>query len=240
MAVIHLLLPTFALAGGFSVMPVRVEFDSKTKSSMVNVTNTSKEKLNVELSMMLWRQDAEGNDQYTETSDVVYFPKVMTLEGESQRAVRLGLKTTAGDVEKTYRLFVREIPLKKPGEGATVTIAVRFGVPIFVKPQAETLSGEISAARLDKGELEVVVRNTGNAHFTINGIKAAGRKESGEESFAKELSGWYLLPGVSRAYKLTVPEDTCIATKSIDIQVAVDRAEIKGKTIDVREDMCKK
>jgi len=63
----------------------------------------------------------------------------MSIDPNSQRAVRIGLKTPPGAREKTYRLFVQEIPTQKKTQDvdinekvkAGVTIAFRFSMPIF-------------------------------------------------------------------------------------------------------------
>jgi len=59
----------------------------------------------------------------------------------------------------------------------------------------------------------------------------------GEETFSKELSGWYLLSGVSRPYAITIPDGTCKALSRLEIEVKTDRFKLNGK-LDVDQTMC--
>ncbi len=124
-----------ALAGEWRVSPIRLELDRKVKSGVLSVINEGGEKLLVQIRAFEWTQDEEGKDQYAETADLVFFPKIMTLEKGEERMIRTGIRVPAAGREKTYRLFIEEIPEpRKGGEGTNVTVAIRFGVPIFVKP----------------------------------------------------------------------------------------------------------
>jgi fimbrial chaperone protein len=113
-----------------------------------------------------------------------------------------------------------------------VAIAVRFGVPIFLKPAKEEVSGEIEKLDMAKGVLRVGVRNSGNVHFTIKSITAA----SGE-AFSKEVPGWYLLAGAAREHAIELPAQACARLKRIDVTVKADKLELKG-TLDVNALMC--
>jgi len=56
-------------------------------------------------------------------------------------------------------------------------------------------------------------------------------------TFSKELSGWYLLSGVSRPYATTIPDETCKALSRLEIEVKTDRFKLNGK-LDVGQTMC--
>ena len=109
--------------------PIRLDLGKDAKSSVITVTNEAEEKLNVQMKAMEWSQDADGKDVYTDTSDIIFFPKIMTIEKKEDRIIRVGIKALAVLREKTYRLFVEEIPEPKKAQGTSVAIAIRFGVP---------------------------------------------------------------------------------------------------------------
>ena len=113
----------------------------------------------------------------------------------------------------------------------------RFGVPIFVKPLKEEVKGEIEKVELSKGVLNALVKNIGNTHFIINSIDIKGKNAKGEEIFSKELSGWYLLSGVSRLYTTSIPQEVCKDLSKLDIEVKTDRFNLNGK-LDVDQAMC--
>jgi fimbrial chaperone protein len=161
----------------------------------------------------------------------------MTLDKGEQKMVRVGLRVPATAQEKTYRLFIEQLPAPPPPggtPGARIAIAVRFGVPIFVKPAKEEVRGEIEKMELMKGVLRVGVRNSGNVHFQIKSITV-----SSGEALTKEISGWYLLAGAGREHTIELPAEACARQKRLDVVVKTDRQmELKG-TVDVSASMCR-
>jgi fimbrial chaperone protein len=230
-------IPSIAFSGEFRVTPIRLDFDRGTKSGVITIVNEGGDKLNVQMRAFEWTQNADGKDQYTETNDIIFFPRIMTLEKSEDKILRAGIKIPATAKEKTYRLFIEEIPEPKKAEGVNVAIAIRFGVPIFVKPLKEEVKGEIEKVDLSKGTLNALVKNIGNSHFIINSVDIKGKNVKGEETFSKELSGWYLLSGVSRRYTITIPQEVCKALSKLDIEVKTDRFKLNGK-LDVDQAMC--
>lgn len=223
-------------AGNFGVSPIRVELDRNAKTGAITVSNDDTDgALRVQIRLFEWTQDAAGKDEYRESEDLLYFPKLMLLGKNEQKLVRVGLRTPAAAQEKTYRLFVEELPgPPSPGtaSGARVAFRVRFGVPIFLKPAEAEARGEIEKIEMAKGVLRVTVRNTGNAHFVINTITAA----SGG-AYSKEAPGWYLLARAVREHAIPVPQETCRKLKRIDVTAKTDQFELKG-ALEVAASMC--
>lgn len=229
--------PAITFSGEFRVTPIRLDLGREAKSGIITVINEGSEKLHVQMKAFEWMQDAEGKDQYTETADIIFFPKMMILEKNEQRIIRAGIKIPAVAREKTYRLFIEEIPEPKKAEGTGVAIAIRFGVPIFVKPLKEETKGEIEKIELSKGIFNTIVKNKGNLHFIINSINLKGKNITGMEIFSKELSGWYLLSDASKLYTTQIPPEICKDITKLDIQVKTDRFILDGK-LNVDKAMC--
>jgi len=161
----------------------------------------------------------------------------MILEPKEEKILRAGIRVPAAAKEKTFRLFIEEIPGPRKAEGVNVAIAIRFGVPIFVKPLKEEARGEVGAMTMSAGALLVPVNNTGNVHFVVQSVLLRGRNGAGEEIFSRELSGWYLLAGVSRAYTTTVPAATCGSLAVIEADVKTDKLPLRGRMA-VDRSMC--
>lgn len=236
---IFLLSPSIACPAEWRVTPIRLDLGKDAKSGVITVINESDEKINFQIKAFEWTQDAEGKDRYAETNDLIFFPKIMRLENKEERIIRAGIKMPAITQEKAYRLFIEEIPEPKKGtEGVVqVAIALRFGVPIFVKPLKDEAKGEIGKIELSKGTLNALINNNGNLHFIITSINIKGKNPKGEEIFSRELGGWYLLSNASRLYMTEVPQETCKDISRINIEVKTDKLIMNGK-LDVDAAMC--
>jgi fimbrial chaperone protein len=216
------LLAGTAFAGNFAVSPIRLDFDRATKTGVITVTNDDDDKLQLQMKAFEWTQDADGKDKYEETDDLIFFPKIATVEKGEQRLLRTSYKIPATDKQKTYRLFIEEIPgpQKTPAQGAQIAVAVRFGVPIFLKPIKEEVKGEVESVKYADGKLNVKIKNPGNTHFFINNIQL----KSGEK-IAEDQKGWYLLSGAARTYSFAMAPQACSALGKFDILVKTDIVE---------------
>lgn len=227
-----------AYSSEWRVAPIRLDFDKGTKSGVITVSNDSAEKVHLQIKAAEWIQDAEGKDKYSDTSDLIYFPKIMILDKNEEKVLRTGIKTSSVEKEKTYRLFIEEIPQPSKEEGASVAVAIRFGVPIFIKPEKEQARGEVKKIEISKGVLKAVVKNSGNVHLMISSINIKGNNKEGNEVYSKELSGWYLLNGSSRTYSTDIPQDKCKELEKVSFEVRTkEEINFNGK-LDVDKEMC--
>jgi fimbrial chaperone protein len=232
-----LLFPVAARAGDWRVSPIRLDLGRDAKSGAVTVANDSDDRLQVQMKAFEWTQDAEGKDRYEETGEILFFPRLMILERKEEKILRAGIRVPAAAKEKTYRLFIEEIPGPRKAEGVNVAVAIRFGVPIFVKPLKEEVRGEVGAMTMSAGALLVPVSNTGNVHFVVQSVLVRGKNVAGEEIFSRELSGWYLLAGVSRGYATVVPPEACGTMAVIESEVKTDKLPLRGR-LAVDRSMC--
>lgn len=223
-----LLFPADVHSGEWRVSPIRLELGRDAKSGVVTVYNEADEPLQVQMRAFEWTQDAEGKDQYAETEDLLFFPRIMIFTKKEDRILRAGIRVPAAKKEKAYRLYVEEIPGPRKDEGVNVAIAIRIGVPIFVKPLKEEPKGEIGKMGMAKGILSIPVRNAGNVHFVIRSITVTGENANGEKAFSRDISGWYLLADASRLYTMEVPKDVCTDLVEIEVEAKTDRFSFSG------------
>jgi fimbrial chaperone protein len=217
-----------ALAGEFRVAPIRLDFDKDVKTSVVTVSNEGADAINLQMKAFEWTQDAEGKDVYTETNDLIFFPRLMKLKKGEERTLRAGTRVSAVAREKTYRLFVEEIPAPAKSDGVNIRIALRFGIPVFIKPFKEESGVVIESIGASGGAVNAVVRNTGNVHVMISSVTLRGVDSSGKELFAQQLGGWYLLNGASRQYSTAIPVESCVALARLDAEVSTDGTNLSG------------
>ena len=234
-----------AYAADFQIQPTTLELSGGVKSGAFSVINNGSESINFQVSVKEWTQDANGKDVYEETKDIVFFPKIMTTGPNEQRAIRIGFKAPLSVNEKTYRLFVEEIPSPKKGpetkeQGkikAGITIAFRFATPIFVKPLKQQETAVVDKMEMSRGEVKATIKNTGNVHIKLLSVTFRGKAADGRELFSKEVAGWYILHGLSVPYETAVPGGACEGLATIEVNAKSENLTING-AMNVQKGMC--
>lgn len=212
----------------FGVAPIRLDLDRTTRSGVITVSNEGAEPLSFQIRALEWTQDAQGQDRYEPTNDLVYFPQQLQIPPRENRVVRAGYRHPATTQEKTYRIFVeQQAEPRKGGDGTAVNVAVavRFGVPVFVRPASLEQKAEV-AVELKDGSAAALVRNAGPVHFRINSVRFEGLGAGGEKTFETIVDGWYLLSGASRRYAVKLPAEAC--RKSVAVRVEVLAEKLKA------------
>ena len=229
-----------ASAGEFSVNPIRLELGGTVKSGVIAVKNEGKEKLSFQLQAMAWTQDATGNDQYADSSELIFFPKMISIEPGEEGIVRVGSKNAVVPAERTYRLFIEELSgiSKTPeSKGAQINVLIRFGAPVFVRPLKPQDSLEIESLELAKGVLTLLAKNTGNQHQVVQGIQLKGTDALGKEVYALTLADRYLLTGTAKTYSTTIAADKCAKMAVLAVEFKTDKLSVTRK-LDVTRTMC--
>jgi fimbrial chaperone protein len=210
-------IPFAVLASSLRVTPIKLTFDEQSTTAVIKLMNEGDGNITVQLDAMSWDQDDQGADNYTDTKDIVFFPKILEIAPTTERIIRIGYQgDTAPAIERTYRIFVQELPVTKPGEAA-LTFAMTFSIPIFIRPGAERNDVTIEDANSQHGQVRVTVRNGGNTHVIVNHIKLKGLDAAGQEVFSNEMRGWYLLSNKSKTYEVPIPIDGCKQAAEIEV-----------------------
>jgi fimbrial chaperone protein len=127
------LLPSCAVAGSLRVGPTRIELSVRHPVAVLEVQNTGDEATLAQLDSFVWTQSGTG-DLLESTADVITTPLVVNLAPGETRLVRVGLREpNRAAVERSYRVFVREVPPAAVLESG-LRFAVRIGVPVFAVP----------------------------------------------------------------------------------------------------------
>jgi fimbrial chaperone protein len=215
-----------ARAATFSVDPIVVSLPRGDASASVAVTNQSQQKLRLQVSGFAWQQKPSGEIALSPTDDLVFFPPLLTLEPGETKRIRIGVSTASSAVEKSYRVFMEELPslesVTQP-KAAAVVIRMKVGIPVFVSPNvAATKTGEVRDVAIAGNTLSFDVANTGNSHFSIQEVVLNGTSTSGASVYTQAVSGWYVLPGGTRHYSVTLPKGKCTQLHSLKIGVKAD------------------
>jgi fimbrial chaperone protein len=230
-------------AAEFSINPISLDLGAATRSGAIVVKNEGTTKLSFQLTAMEWTQDAAGNDQYAETSDLVFYPKIMTVEAGGEGLIRAGTRKAVVPVEKTYRLYIEELPgSSAPGgdeaKGVQIKMLIRFGAPIFVGPLMAQDSMQVEKPAISAGTLGFSAHNTGNRRQVVQGIQLKGADARGQEVYAHTIADRYLLAGTNKPYTVSIPLEACQKLATLAVQVNTDRTSATN-TLDVRPGMCR-
>jgi fimbrial chaperone protein len=229
LAFLLLAAPPPALAGRFSVAPIRIDFGASLRIGAVTVTSEDDHPLVFKNSPSLWTQNADGGDVYTPTTDLVVTPPLLRVETGEPRIVRIGTVREPGDVERSYRVFLEEqAPANPEAGGATIAVVIKFGVPVFVAPRSERIAGVAEIVERKPGRVTLQIKNSGNVHFNVETITANGIA-------VKDVSSWYLLPGATRRYDLAIPPDACTGT-AVDLRIQATRTVLAASA--AASDVC--
>lgn len=225
-------------AGEFSVHPIRVELGPSARSGTIAVRNDGKHKLTFQMAAREWTQDDAGKDQYTDTSDLVFFPKLMAVESEQEGIIRIGIKNAALEQEKTYRLFIEELPSADAAvPGVQLNVVIKFGAPVFVQPQRPQDGLDIGALSLSSGALSFAVRNTGNRHQMFRSIEVRGYDTGGQQVYGLVLADRYLLAGRAKPFTASVDAASCEKMAALEVDIRTDKGSARRK-LDVTRAMC--
>jgi fimbrial chaperone protein len=213
--------PRPARAADFTVNPIQIFLAGQTRSAILTVQNTSGEPLRFQLNAFTWAQDPAGQIQLTPTSEIIFFPRLLTLAPGEQRIVRVGTSVAAGPVERTYRIFVEELPpsAQQAAPAGQVRVLARMGIPIFVEAKAGRAELRLSPPALQPGRLVFELRNAGTKHAIPQVIRVRGQGAGGETLWEGEQEGWYILAGERRVYEMPFPREECAKTKTVAVEV---------------------
>lgn len=194
-----ILLAQSAYAGGFTIMPVRLELSNDRRVGSFSIRNDADSPVTVDVRSVAWTQ-TESGDEYLPTRDIILTPTIFSLESGASQVVRVGLRREPDHShELSYRVFVTEIPAAPQAERSGVAMTLRLSVPLFLKPSNEAKPElQWRLQRDDSGGLRLAARNNGTAHVQLANLQL----RRGARVVARQPSPAYLLPGREREWPL--------------------------------------
>ena len=219
-------------ASSFTVNPITVTLSGKDKSALLTLQNQTSEEIRFKILMQAWQQSPQGEMQLKDTKDIVVFPGLLTLAPNEERKLRIGSTVPAGAAERSYRVFVEELPpLRAPqtANKSEVKVLTKMGVPIFVQPAKPMAAGMVEGMGLAKRKLSFTVKNTGNVHFLLQSVRVKALDGKGAAVFEKDVEGWYVLTGGTRVWEIEIPKDACAKAKAITVAAESAEAKFSGR-----------
>ncbi|CAM5434718.1 fimbrial biogenesis chaperone [Eoetvoesiella caeni] len=193
------------LAAGLQIAPVSLSIPADKKADEVWLRNASTETVHAQVRVYRWSQD-QGEDVLTADNGMVASPPMVQVEpGQQQlvRLVRVGPMAAPAATERTYRLLIDELPIKKVTSKAGLDFVFRYSVPVFIagtapaKPQLEW------SVQNTGGRAWLLVKNSGNSHSQL--AELAFTPPGGRTVMAAGGLAGYVLPGQYRRLQLSMP-----------------------------------
>ena len=222
-----------AWAGSLQVAPVRVVLTPARAVAAMTIGNPEDTEVAVQAEVFAWSQ-VDGKDVYEPTRDVLVNPTIFRLAAQAQQIVRVGLRVAAGEREKSYRIFLQQLPRDRavPVDGTVgvqIQTLLRIGVPIFVPPIAapKTSRQDVQwrVERSDAGEgraplQQLKVYNAGDEHIQLTRLvlRQANGSELGSQSFSQ-----YVLAGQATTVPMALPP--LAAGSEFSVEAHSDAAE---------------
>jgi fimbrial chaperone protein len=155
-----------AQAGGFGVVPLRVEL-GKNKASSLTVTNTDEAKT-FEVRAVSWKQQNRA-DTYAPTNELIIAPATFRLEKGASQVVRIQLNRPLDADEHAYRVFVDEVVPAKEIKANSLKTVVSMAIPAFIAPASGPVTkGQATLkASLTNNVVKIELQNTGKANLKL-------------------------------------------------------------------------
>jgi fimbrial chaperone protein len=180
-------------AGSWSVFPLGLTLSAQQRSGTVAVRNAGREATVVQVELLAWSQ-AEGKDTYAATREILVTPPIFTIKPGEVQTIRVGLRSAIKtQLERSYRLFAREVP-PPPKPGLTgLQMALQVAVPVFIVPDVPRPPALVwRLLRSQDGHLNIIAKNTGNVHVKL--VHMAILTATNKQLSAKQ-DVHYVLPG---------------------------------------------
>ena len=191
-------------AESIQVSPISVEINVPSLSSTITLKSDAKKPRVAQLRVMRWSQ-VDGKEVLEATDDVVASPPFATLASNTSYTVRIVRQSAAPVLkEENYRLLIDQLPDEQSSKKNVIGIAIRYSLPIFVRPANGGKAVLEWDAELVDGAVKLTAINSGN-----RGAKLTDLKISDGRSFVRfgtNGAAGYILPGQSMSWKKPAPK----------------------------------
>jgi fimbrial chaperone protein len=225
---------------GLNVSPVQLYLKAEESKTLLTLRNDGGEAVRFQLQVHAWGEDPKEGMTLGPTADIVFYPTLIALQPGETHKVRVGTTVSFGALERTYRLFVEELPpAEKPAQSrSAVRVLTRVGIPIFVQPTKVLESQVLSPLALASGSAVFDLQNDGNVHLRVDTVRLEGFAPDGARLFERETPGWYVLAGARKHFTLDVPRDACPRVRKLVATVKTDRDQTLQQAVETPAGAC--
>lgn len=205
---------TQAEAGDLKLSTVRVDLNDKQPNNAMVITNVGTTPSLVQFRVLNWAQSNQG-DELTATTDVIANPPIAEIAAGARQMVRIGYNgKLQSETERTYRLFIEEVPKKDRERQQAVETYLKISVPVFVaslSPSAPRISGFIAQSGSEGPKL--VLQNTSNSHVRFLSFALS----DGQWNGAQQKGLFYILPGAKVELSVDPAERRAASANTVEL-----------------------
>ena len=208
-----------AMAGVFSVTPVRIYMTPRDRAVAVTITNEGDAPVVLQADLNQWTQKPDGTDELTPTEDLILSPPIIKLGPKARQVVRLARLVPPDAIRQlTYRMILREVPEATPGkDNIQVAIALALSMPVFITPPSAKRQIACKTMPADPGNLNVACSNAGTAYTQIREILV----NEGDRLIGRFEGGPYILPGAEKVLPIKLERAGLAAAPAGALQLVV-------------------
>ncbi|MDH3347145.1 MAG: fimbria/pilus periplasmic chaperone [Desulfobulbaceae bacterium] len=164
-----------------SIWPVEVSLWPENKISEINLSNKGLEVVRLQIYAKHWDMDKNGKFIEADTGEFVFYPRLLTIPAGETKTLRVGYNGDFPPLEKSYRLYIHELPELNQGEkenssGVKVgfNMLMRLSVPLFVSPSKKSplVQPIVDTVNKTTSGIKVSLSNPGANHLEIKNISA--------------------------------------------------------------------
>lgn len=226
-----------AAAAPLGVTPTQIDLNPHQRSDLIAVTNEGDDEVRLQVEAFDWDQRPNGETVLAPTQDIVAFPPLLAVGAHETKRIRVGAEAPPAAAEKSYRLIIQELP-PAPKEGVTgVQMLTNFSLPIFLGPGVVSPEAKIEPGPISGGAMTFAVHDQGTQHFMLRGVVVTGTDQSGAKTFEAKASGWYVLAGGTREYRLALSQADCRASKELRLEAQLQDGAVEAR-VPLAADSC--
>ncbi len=210
---------------GSRISNVILEVDQDGRG-LTEITNLDAAPLGYVVTPLSWKI-IDGRDVYEKTSDFIAIPPSFQLGPNETKAVRVGFrKSSRSEIERTYRLSIREVPSTIGSEG--VALVYDHLVPVFIAPAAKVALSELhcSVRKGEDGSRHLKIENSGNRRTTIRAIRL---KREGKIVFDATSNQWSAI--LAKTWREVPLDPISVTAGSMTVEVTLVSGQINTMEI---------
>lgn len=191
----------------FHVEPTRVELSARAPAGALVISNGGTTSMRLQASVFRWYDDPDGTSRLAPAPEIVVRPSIFEVAAGQSRTLRVGTTAAPEPLERSYRVFVEELPDRRAQPAAQIQVLMRIGVPVFIAPHRAEVK-LITAARIAGPRAQLTVRNEGTRRAKLAKVSVAAMRD-GRERWRREATGWYVLARRERTFAIDLGADRC-------------------------------